>query len=179
MCQGSAFVSAPILVIAQIEALVVSVQGSAEEEEKDTQMPHFLEAPVGGEDSTTNNRKPASCDFLAEQIVLGKLGLFVESAKFMEAFTVKHHEHPCRERLVDARKILKEIAAPVEDFIGQAPTAKDVGSREMQLFLLHLFQTSSDQPRLGQLDISIQKQNIRRLRQRCAAIAAHSGHATG
>src|SRR5271165_2465954 len=41
----------PILVVAQIKALVVRIQRCTEKKENHAQMAHFLEAPVGGENA--------------------------------------------------------------------------------------------------------------------------------
>src|SRR5882762_6518338 len=128
-----AFVSAPVLMIPQIEALVMRIQRGTEEEKKDPQVPHLLEAPVGGEDATTHDGELSPRDFLAEQIILGKLRFFVKSAEFVEALAVKQHEHPSRKWLMDARQILEEIAAPIKNLVGEASLTQNVGGGQMKL----------------------------------------------
>jgi len=170
---------APVFVIAQVETFVVGVECCSKEEQEDAQVAHLLEAAIGGVDAAADNLEFAARDFLAQKIILGKHGLLVETAEFMEALAIEHHEHPGGERLVETGEVLEKVASPVKDLVGEAALAEDVRRRKMQVLRLHLFQAVADQRVVGEFDVGVEKQNIGRGGQRCAAIAPDRRQAAG
>ena len=103
----------------------------------------------------------------------------METAEFVETLTVEHHKHSRREGLIEAGEILEEVTAPVEDFVGKAALAKDIRRRQVEVFLLHSFETLADERGVRKFDVGIQKQHVRRGGQRSAVVATNSRQAAG
>ena len=114
--------------VAEEEILVPVIERRGQEESRNAQMPHLLEAPIGGVHASPDNPKFASCHLLAQVVVLREVHLLVKSSQLVEALPFKEHEHSGTERMVYPGKILKDIVAGVKQLVGETSlTAKDVG----------------------------------------------------
>ena len=143
-------------------------------------MAHLLEAAVRGVDTATNDPEAFSLHLLAEQVVFGEGDLLMKSTEFSELLPVEQHEHSRGKRMVQARQVLKEVEARVEQFVNPVTiAAKDVGRHTMKLFALSQFDGASKHRRMREFDIGIEKQNVSALGVGCSQIAPDRGHSAG
>jgi len=109
MCLGL-----PVFVVSQKIVFVPVVHCSLQKQPADAQVTHFLEAAIGGIDSSADDPEALSFHLLAEQVILGKENPFVKSVQAAKFLQIEEHEHPCREGTVEAGEILKQVIAGVE-----------------------------------------------------------------
>ena len=90
----------PVFVIAEVETLVVGMEGCIEEQPHQPEMPHSLETAIRGHDMSGNDGEAAAAHFLTEKIVFSVECLFVKPTEFVETRPVEKHEHSRAEWLV-------------------------------------------------------------------------------
>lgn len=140
-------------------------------------MSHLLEAAVGGIDAAANDAETFALYLLAEQVVLGEEDLFVESTEFMELFQIEEHEHASGEGMMEAREILEEIVAGIEQLVDPATAAaEDVCSDAMKLLALGEVDSAAHQGRMREVDVGIEEENVGALGLGRAEVAANRGH---
>lgn len=167
----------PVFVVAQEVVFVPVVHCGFQEEPAYAEMPHLLEAAVGGVDAAADNAEALALDLLAEQVVLGKENLLMKSAEFPEFFQVEHHEHSGGERMMKSREVLEEIVTGVEELVDPtAALAEDVGGDAMKLLTLGEFDGAAHDGRMSQFDVGIEKENIGAVGMSCAEIPADRRH---
>src|SRR4029077_17321436 len=172
--------SLPILVVAQEEILVPVVERCGQKKSRDAQVPHLLEAPIGGVHASPDNPKFAACHLLAQMVVLREVHLLVKTSQLVEALPFKEHEHSGTERMVYPGKILKDIVTGVKQLVGETSlAAKDVGCHTVQFLALGEFEGTAHQRMAGRFDIGVKKKDIGRVGKVNAGVAARRGQAAG
>jgi hypothetical protein len=170
----------PILMVAQEEVFVPVVERRGQEKSRDAQVPHLLEAAIGGINAAAHDPEFAARHLLAQMVVLGKVHLFVKFSQLVEALPFKEHEHPGTERMVYPGKILKDIVAGVKQLVGETSlAAKDVGCHTVQFLALGQFEGTTHQRRAGRFDIGVKKKDIGRVGTVSAGVPARRGQAAG
>src|SRR5579863_9574927 len=107
-------------------------------------MPHLLETSVGSVDAAAHNAEALALDLLAQQVILGEENLLMKSAEFAEFFQVEQHEHSSGEGMMQAREILEQIVARIEELVDPtAPLAQDVCGDTVQLLALGEFHSTA------------------------------------
>ena len=97
----------------------------------------------------------------------------MKSAQLAEFFEVEQHEHPRREGMMQARKVLEQIIAGIKKFVEPtAALAKDVCGHAMELLALGQFDGAAHDLGMRQFDIGIEKKNVSAVGVGCAKVAA-------
>jgi hypothetical protein len=113
----------PVFVIAQEIVLVPVVHCSFQEQPSHAQMSHLPESAVRRVNAAADDPKAFTLYLLAEQIIFGEGHLLVKSAELPELFHLKQHEHSRSKRMMQARQVLKEVVANIEQLIDPATIA--------------------------------------------------------
>src|SRR4051794_38912957 len=98
----------PVALVFEEILIVPGVEGGLEEPEEDMEMSHVAEAAVGGVYAAGEDTEAPVCNLLAEQIVFGVHGAFVEASELDEALAAEEHEHAGRERTHETRGVLHQ-----------------------------------------------------------------------
>src|SRR5262249_6860879 len=161
----------PILVIPQKISLVKGIERGLQEHPHDVSVSHLLEAAIRRQDASIDDPEAARRDLLTQKVIFRIQRLLMEATELIEFGFLKEHEHARAEGLSELRDKLNYVIAQIQRLV--LPTsalAPDVRGEAVQLFLLHLFYGAANQGRIFKLDVGIDKQDVRSLRQTGAGV---------
>jgi len=111
---------------------------------------------------------------LTELVSFGEGNLLVKTAEFPELLSVPQHEHPGREGTMQVRQVLEAIIHAIKQCIDPAAVlTDDVRCDTVQSFRFGLLDAAAHQRAVGQLNVSIQEEDERCIRECGALISPH------
>ena len=142
--------------VAEEEVVVPGVERGGNEQARDSEISHVLEAAVGGDDVPAHDPETQARHLLAEQVILGVQSAFVKAAQFIEARSVEQHEHAGGERPAEPRELLRQVAGGVEDAVeAQSLRTMVVGGDAVEPPAPHQFDGAAQQRGIVELDVGV------------------------